>query len=320
MLKGILWTSKIVALVSLFVAFPTLYAQSGKSYILSTLLILFTSYFTKGCLQVLTDFSHSSNLEFPVLTILSFFLALKCPHWLVKSFEYLLVVCEPLLMLLEGFSTVLVIVVSGQYFLENIQDESTSMKTGIFALCCGLLASSLIVMIHTMISSSVVEACMISSFITLLFVLGIFTVRSERGSFTSICLMFVYVSLNASLLNSSFPTESSRIAQLSMLLPFWSNGFVPSLIPFQLLSIAIYRLGIFLLACYYLADDETIGEDSIDNNLFLKYFGKSILILIFSSSWLSEGLSLYRWINCFVSISLYSFHLWRASNEDISFE
>jgi len=223
-------------------------------------------------------------------------------------------------------------------------------------LCLAVYATSSMVMfnlyysgeIHTLVAASLV-ACAL----TLVGVLTMGTVMLEHGVITDAALVFLYVTYNIWTLlkgEKAVPmTLESRnlVHYLSNKLSWQSPTSQESLInvisalfrmfSVELLASLFIQMSVLLMASKIMDDSDepeevkSIRTFSLRNWLFnvvWPCFGRPILILVYTYSWLMQGMAhqvpwyiqpaLWRWINIFFCLTIYLKHLLTPADDELA--
>lgn len=247
---------------------------------------------------------------------------------------------------MEGLASMIIITSSGQG-LSNFLEQSADYLQIVFGLVCLALysVSSLVVFslyysgqIHTLVTASLVAVVL-----TLTVVLTGATIMLEHGVITDSALVFLYITYNIWTLTNDEKQPVAMAAESKNLFNFltsvtWSAPSQDSLVSlvgslFKMFSIELLtglfiQMSILLMATRLIDTSEEPEEVKAVKsfsarewifNVLWPCFGKALLILIYTYSWLAHGMSaqipwyiqpaLWRWINIFFCLTLYMKHL-----------
>jgi hypothetical protein len=266
------------------------------------------------------------------------------PEWLIAPYEGLLLSISPIVIILEGLASMVIIVTSGQGLSQFLEDRSGAFQF-FFGIVCVILyaASSMVVFslyysgqIHLLSTASLVAVAL-----TLVTVLSVATVMLEHGIITDAALTFLYITYNIWALTRDQHTVhlgeerrnliaffSSSAASLteSSLLSLLRSMF--GMFSAELLTTFFIQLSVFLMASKIVDNSEDPDEVKAVNgsplrefflNVLWPCFGKAALVLIYTYAWLIHGgttklawyiePSFWRWINVFFCLTIYLKHL-----------
>ncbi|PJF19746.1 hypothetical protein PSACC_00399 [Paramicrosporidium saccamoebae] len=285
--------------------------------------------------------------ELPLVLSVSYAGLKYMPTWVTVPYETILSVACPLIILLEGFAAMTVILSSGQLFSESIADQSNFTKGLVLVGCILIYGTSLGVvgnLYYTGQVSNVTSATLLAIVLTLVGVLTFGTILVPHGTITDSSLVTLYAMYNIWLIARSVPRLALHATSNSLLrfishagwkaLPMEPLAVVEAL--FSMFSVEIVmtlllQMGIFLVAVrMYRRSVGLDGEEQPDITTWLTAylwpcFGRAILVAIYTFAWLNytrqSALPIYmdpvlwRWVNLFGCLAIYTYHLLNPTDE-----
>lgn len=274
------------------------------------------------------------------------------PGWVVRPYEGLLLAISPIVTILEGLASMVIITSAGQGLSDFLHDRSAAWQAFFGAVCVGLYSVSSMVIFSLYYSgqvSTLATASLVAVVLTLVGVLSAGTVMLEHGVITDAALLFLYVTYNIWTLTSGkaapLPMQTRNLlgylnglswtaapSQDSLL------GIVGSLLAMfsvELLTGLFIQMSVFLMAGRLIDTSGDPDEVKAARASTLRRwlfgavwpcFGKAILILVYTYAWLAHGLStpvawyidpgMWRWINIFFCLTVYMKHLLAPVDRD----
>jgi len=257
---------------------------------------------------------------------------------------------------MEGIASMIIILASGQSWVDILAEQSDLVKfLALFACIVAYITSGLVIfnLYYSKLISTVASASLVAIILTLIGVLTAVTVRIEYGIITDTALLFLYITYNiwtiaqASHANPFINDPKTLYSFISKtmwtVMPAESLATVVSGI-LDMLSVEIIfslflQMSVFILASRVLCSDDerdqlafastTRGWSEWFYNVLWPCFGKCAIVLVYTYAWLIYGrqanLAFYfdpivwRWINIFMCLSMYTRHLTTPPEESNTF-
>ena len=211
--------NRLLALIAIILAFPPVFSRQGYTEGLLMSLSLVTFYSLRGLLSLadISAFSKSSAVrpsqffaftEIPAIFASVYFGLKTLPEWLAFPYQWTLLASSPLFVLLEGISSMVIILECGERCSDALGDSSNSIKALVATICFGVFGVSFYMINEIYLSGllSIASArykyiiSFISSFIasvcTILIGLTALTIFVEHGTITDAAMLCLYVTYN----------------------------------------------------------------------------------------------------------------------------
>lgn len=146
--------NKILAIVALILAFPPVFTRKGhtEGLLLSLSLVLF--YLFRGLISLgdgITVARHAAIrpsqifafAELPAICSTVYFGLKLLPEWLAGPYEWLLLASSPIFILLEGISSMVIILECGERLSDALVEASSLIKSIVAMVCFGTFGISL---------------------------------------------------------------------------------------------------------------------------------------------------------------------------------
>lgn len=280
--------------------------------------------------------NSTSLLEIPLFFAVVYGAANWFPLCIAKPYEWFLRCSSPVFTLIEGACVTLIIYCAGKYFWHFIEQRSTLSKIVTLVLfgVVFIVASCVILNIYFAISLSPVQATLIGSAVSLCLVLVSLSLFREDGAIVDGLLLYLYVVYNIWIISRSFVRKTSKFHiddysfAFSAFLSYFSvnsnllNSFGAflKLFSFDVVANILFRIIVFILAaklaekinnCSF-GSDASFHDNEMTYNDLLFAFGKFVLVMIYTYSWLQEcdvsiGSSqhVWRWLNVYLTLALF---------------
>jgi hypothetical protein len=349
--KSAAWCSKALAFSALFLTFPPIF-RLGKSHALIISFALTIFYFCKGLASLLIDSNQTGSsrlkgwnrsfnmLELPTFLFVIYGASSLMPLWIAKPYEWFLVWTNPIFTVLEGICVALVIYCLGKYFTCHVREMNSLVKVFILLVLSLIFLASGMIIVNIYLSDSlkVPTATLIGSSISLTLLLVALSICKEEGTVLDALLLFMYITYNiwtisrcgtSRSLAKFFYLQTYRLdlnSIVSWITPYSSvfPGFTAFLRLFSIDIIfgILFRVAVFLMSAKFLEmislqkGEEASFDDEMTYNDLLLAFGKCILVMIYTYTWLQEGDQsigasnyIWRWINVYITLAVYARNL-----------
>lgn len=294
--------------------------------------------------------------EVPMLLVGGYLGLKYIPDTWTVIFEHALLYTCPIFIVLEGFSAMTVILSSGQLWSESLAAQPNVVKGVIAAGCLALYLCSAGVIVHFYVDGmirTVVGASMVAIVVTLLVILTVGTIIADHGTITDSSLLTLYLTYNIWIVARSVPSITLH-SQGTLLLKLISQASFRTISSFplapllsslisvfsvEIVTTLIVQMALFLTAITLyrkalVREEEEGADDQFNGTSFAVWlvsvvwpcFGKCGLVAVYAYSWLSalgrDELPLYldpvlwRWLNIFLCIILYVYHLLHDPSHD----
>lgn len=133
------------------------------------------------------------------------------PPWLLQPYERLLLSSSPLLVMLEGLATMIIIISSGQGLADYLFDKSDLLKVFLVLACIviyGISTLTIFSIYQAGLIKFLSDASLVAVSLTLIGVLSVATLMIEHGVLTDSALLFLYVTYNIWIITRTTPPVS----------------------------------------------------------------------------------------------------------------
>jgi hypothetical protein len=148
------------------------------------------------------------------------------PAWLLQPYETLLLSSSPVIIMLEGLATMVIIITSGQGLADFLFDRSDVLKALLVLACIGIygISSLTIFSIYQAgLIKALLDASLVAVSLTLIAVLSVATLMIEHGVLTDAALLFLYVTYNIWTITRSSITATTVTHEPRSLLGYLAN-------------------------------------------------------------------------------------------------
>lgn len=148
--------NRLLALIALILAFPPVFTRKGQTEGLLMSLSLVAFYAIRGLISLgdATTMTRHSAIrpsqffaftEIPAIFSAVYFGLKFFPEWVAGPYEWVLLASSPVFVLLEGLSSMIIILECGERSSEVLADASNIVKAFVASICFGIFGVSLYV-------------------------------------------------------------------------------------------------------------------------------------------------------------------------------
>jgi hypothetical protein len=145
--------NRLLALIAVILAFPPVFTQRRQTEGLLMSLSLAIFYAVRGVISSVDSRALSKHVtirpsqffaftEIPAIFAVVYFGLQVLPEWVAEPYQWCLLVSSPVFVLLEGISSMIIILECGERCSQVLSDASNFLKSLVASVCFGIFGTS----------------------------------------------------------------------------------------------------------------------------------------------------------------------------------